>query len=99
MGLSLLREVDSLVREALDRPPVSQVFAVLLPLGEEGRYSIAIRTFITNDYMTGRPAVIGTDIEADVVRLLVESIENRFEDIEYIFYDITGKPPATVEWE
>ncbi len=98
-GLSLLREVDSLVREALDRPPVSQVFAVLLPLGEEGRYSIAIRTFITNDYMTGRPAVIGTDIETGVVRQLVERIEKRFEEIEYILYDITGKPPATVEWE
>jgi GMP synthase (glutamine-hydrolysing) len=98
-GLELLRDVDALVRERLDKPPVSQVFAVLLPLGITKPYSIAIRSFITNDYMTGRPAIPGQDISAKQLEQLTVALDNKFSEIEFILYDITGKPPATVEWE
>ena len=97
--LALLRELDALVREALDRPPISQVFAVLLPLGIDRQRSVAIRTFITNDYMTGRPAVMGRDIDEETVLQLTKRIAAEFPALEYVLYDITGKPPATVEWE
>ena len=90
------------MREALEKPPMSQVFAVLLPMHRksvEKKYSVAIRTFITKDYMTGRPAVIGKDITKKTIKSLVTSIKNDFTEIDLVIYDITAKPPATVEWE
>jgi GMP synthase (glutamine-hydrolysing) len=97
--ISLLREVDALVREALDKPPISQVFPVLLPMGTNGALSVAIRAIITTDYMTGRPAVIGEEINRETMNRLVNAIDCRFEEIDFVVYDVTGKPPATVEWE
>ena len=40
-----------------------QTFAVLVPIGITKKYSVAIRTFVTNDFMTGRPAAIGTEAD------------------------------------
>lgn len=98
-NVELLREIDFVVRKYLDKPPVSQVFAVLLPVGVKKKYSIAIRSFITNDYMTGRPAIIGKDVTAGTMKVLVKEIEDQFVEIEFVMYDVTSKPPATVEWE
>lgn len=101
-GIGLLREIDFFVRKALEKPSMSQVFAVLIPVHTkslEKKYSVAIRTFLTNDYMTGRPAVIGRDVELDTIMNLSSSIEKKFKEIDLVIYDITSKPPATVEWE
>ena len=97
--MDLLRELDAVVRKSLEGPAVSQVFPVLLPLGIQGKLSVAIRAIVTNDYMTGRSALIGKDIPESVMKELVEEIEGRFSEIDLILYDVTGKPPATVEWE
>jgi GMP synthase (glutamine-hydrolysing) len=70
-----------------------------LPVGINRRYSVAIRTIITSDFMTGRPASIGKDISKDVISELVADIESGFPEIDLILYDITSKPPATVEWQ
>jgi len=98
-NLQLLRELDYVVTEKLNKPPMSQVLAVLVPIGVDKMFSIAVRTFITNDFMTGRPAFIGQDVENDVIASLVDEIESNFPEIDLILYDITSKPPATVEWE
>jgi GMP synthase (glutamine-hydrolysing) len=98
-NVELLREVDDLVVKRLNKKPISQVFAVLLPIGLTKRYSVAIRTFITNDFMTGRPAFIGEDVTRETIRELAADIENKFAEIDLILYDITSKPPATVEWQ
>ncbi|NLY74073.1 MAG: glutamine-hydrolyzing GMP synthase [Firmicutes bacterium] len=98
-NVELLRELDYQVVQKLNQKPISQVFAVLLPVGFERRYSVAIRTFITSDFMTGRPAGIGKDIAKDVLSQLVEEIEKGFPEIDLILYDVTSKPPATVEWQ
>lgn len=112
-NLGLLREIDFMVRKYLDKPPVSQVFAVLLPIGikvssslnsgdsvsRRIKFSVAIRSFITNDYMTGRPAIIGKDVSVETMKELTHKIEAQFEEIEFVLYDVTSKPPATVEWE
>lgn len=98
-NVELLRELDYLVVQKLNQKPISQVFAVLLPVGSERRYSVAIRTFITSDFMTGRPASLGKDMVKEKIAELVEAIENGFPEIELILYDITSKPPATVEWQ
>jgi GMP synthase (glutamine-hydrolysing) len=98
-ALDLLREADAIVRRALDRPPVSQTFPVLLPFGRDGRFSLAIRAIITQDYMTGRPAWSGRDLEPAVLQDLVTRLRRELGEIDLIAYDVTGKPPATVEWE
>lgn len=98
-NVELLREVDDLVVKQLNKKPISQVFAVLLPIGISKKYSVAIRTFITNDFMTGRPAFIGEDVTRDIINELAADIENKFSEIDLVLYDITSKPPATVEWQ
>jgi GMP synthase (glutamine-hydrolysing) len=98
-NVDLLRELDHIVVQNLNIPPVSQVFAVLLPVGVTGKFSVAIRTFITNDFMTGRPAFIGEDIPGERVAKVVAEIESRFPQVDLILYDVTSKPPATVEWQ
>ena len=98
-NVELLRELDAIVVSKLNIPPVSQVFAVLLPVGITGKYSVGIRTFITNDFMTGRPAFIGQDIPKELIAEVVREIETKFPEIDLILYDVTSKPPATVEWQ
>ena len=98
--VDLLREVDYIVTTNLEKSKANQTFAVLVPIGIEKKYSVAIRTFVTNDFMTGRPAIIGTEASKDDIKRIVEEIENRFSDkIEFIMYDVTSKPPATCEWQ
>ncbi|HBE79926.1 MAG TPA: glutamine-hydrolyzing GMP synthase [Firmicutes bacterium] len=98
-NVELLQEVDDLVVTRLNQKPISQVFAVLLPLGVTKKYSVAIRTIITNDFMTGRPAFIGGDITKELVTGLIAEIESSLPEIDLILYDVTSKPPATVEWQ
>lgn len=104
----LLREADAIVTEELLRPVdgkpnrIAQCFAVLVPVSTDGKkYSIAVRAVVTSDFMTAAAARPGVDFPADalenIVRRLSESsIAPR---LDMIFYDVTGKPPATVEWE
>ncbi|PKK82683.1 MAG: glutamine-hydrolyzing GMP synthase [candidate division Zixibacteria bacterium HGW-Zixibacteria-1] len=98
-SVALLQELDHVVTEKLNKPPMSQVLAVLLPIGLEKKFSVAIRTFITNDYMTGRPAFIGQDVSKETIAELVDELESQFDEIDLILYDVTSKPPATVEWQ
>lgn len=98
--VDLLRELDALVTEHLTLGTVSQAFAVLLPVGRDGKYSVAVRTFVTDDFMTGRPARVGLDVPVKVVEELVARIEEGFGDsIDLVLWDVTSKPPATVEWQ
>ncbi len=98
-SVELLQELDYRVVSKLNVKPISQVFAVLLPVGIGKRYSVAIRTIITNDFMTGRPAAIGKDIPRETIAALVAEIERDFPQIDLVLYDVTSKPPATVEWQ
>ena len=99
-NIDLLREIDSIVTTNLKDAKVSQTFAVLIPIGITKKYSIAIRTFVTNDFMTGRPGEIGQEVSTEKVKAIVDEIETRFgNEIEFIIYDITSKPPATTEWQ
>ena len=99
-NVELLREIDNIVTSNLKNSKASQTFAVLIPIGKTKKYSVAIRTFVTNDFMTGRPAIIGSEVDIASLKRIVEEIEERFPDeIEYVLYDVTSKPPATCEWE
>lgn len=98
-NVHLLQEVDAIIRKYLENDTNSQVFGVLVPVGITKKVSVAIRTFITNDYMTGRPAILGKEIPLTVISDLIKEIETHCPEIDMIAYDITSKPPATVEWE
>ena len=98
--VDLLRELDKIVTSNLETSKVSQTFAVLVPIGITKKYSVAIRTFVTNDFMTGRPGEIGKEVEKADIQNIVKKIEEKFSDkIEFIMYDVTSKPPATCEWQ
>ncbi len=99
-----VKEADNIVETCLINynlsKKLSQVPTILFPVnfGIEGNRSIAIRPFITNDFMTGKPAIPGEDVPLDCLNEIVEQILE-IKGISRVVYDLTSKPPGTTEWE
>jgi len=105
--LERLRDADAILQEELRRANLmratSQAFAVLLPvravgvMGDGRTYNevIAIRAVTTDDFMTADWARIPYDVLARVSSRIV----NEVAGVNRVTYDITTKPPATIEWE
>ncbi len=94
----LLREADSIINRALLKydVKVAQCPVVLVPVSFSGKnYSVALRPFITNDFMTGRPASFG-EVPIACLKEIVRNLHMLDLDV---LYDLTSKPPATTEWE
>jgi GMP synthase (glutamine-hydrolysing) len=103
----LLRRADAIFIEELRRHDLyertSQAFAVFLPvrsvgvMGDGRRYDyvVALRAVETVDFMTAHWARLPYDFLAEVSRRIV----NEVPGISRVVYDISGKPPATIEWE
>jgi len=103
----LLRRADAIFIEELYRHDLydktSQAFAVFLPvksvgvMGDGRRYDyvIALRAVETIDFMTARWA----HLPYDFLDLVSRRIINEVPGISRVTYDISGKPPATIEWE
>jgi GMP synthase (glutamine-hydrolysing) len=103
----LLRRADAIYIEELRRHDlydrVSQAFAVFLPvrsvgvMGDGRRYDyvIALRAVETVDFMTAHWARLPYEFLDHVSRRIV----NEVGGISRVVYDISGKPPATIEWE
>jgi len=103
----VLRRADAIFIEELRRhalyDKVSQAFAVFLPvrsvgvMGDGRRYDhvIALRAVETIDFMTARWA----RLPYDFLDLVTHRIINEVPGISRVVYDISGKPPATIEWE
>lgn len=99
-SVDLLRELDKIVTSNLEKSKVNQTFAVLIPIGITKKYSVAIRTFVTNDFMTGKPGEIGKEVSKEMLENTINEITEKYGDkIEFIIYDVTSKPPATCEWQ
>ena len=105
--LDILKEADFIFREeiasvGLDKS-LNQYFAVLTNLKSVGvmgdertyDYTLALRAVETSDFMTASWA----KIPYDVLEKVSTRIVNEVKHINRVVYDITSKPPATIEWE
>lgn len=105
--LEILKDADSIFREeiinaGLNRD-INQYFAVLTNLKSVGvmgdertyDYTIALRAVTTTDFMTG----VWSKIPYDILEKVSSRIVNEVNHVNRIVYDITSKPPATIEWE
>ena len=105
--LDLLREADAIFREEVARAHLedktNQYFAVLTGLRSVGvmgdartyGYTIALRAVTTDDFMTAE----WTRLPFEVLERASSRITNEVKGVSRVVYDITSKPPATVEWE
>lgn len=103
----LLREVDAIFIEELHNfaiyDDIWQAFAVLLPIkavgvmGDERTYEnvIALRAVTSVDGMTADWARIDSDMLAHISNRIIRNVKG----INRVVYDISSKPPATIEWE
>jgi GMP synthase (glutamine-hydrolysing) len=95
--------VDELRAGGLLRDDTAQAFAVLLPVrsvGVMGDYrtyaeTVALRAVVTDDFMTADWARLPYDLLARVSARIV----NEVPGVNRVVYDVTTKPPATIEWE
>ena len=105
--METLREADAIFLEELSAGgfyrETSQVFAVLLPvrsvgvMGDGRTYgnALALRAVTTDDFMTADWARLPYDLLARVSNRIV----NEVDGVNRVVYDISSKPPATIEWE
>ena len=105
--LDILRDADFIFRDEIAKAhleqTMNQYFAVLTNMRSvgvmgDGRtydYTLALRSVTTTDFMTAN----WTRIPYDVLDRVSVRIVNEVKGINRIVYDITSKPPATIEWE
>ena len=105
--LDILREADYIFREEIKNAKLekdlNQYFAVLTNIRSVGvmgdyrtyDYTIALRSVKTTDFMTAT----WSRIPYDVLEKVSSRIVNEVKHVNRVVYDITSKPPATIEWE
>lgn len=105
--VALLQRADAIFIEELRKADwydkVAQAFAVFLPVRSVGvmgdgrtyEFVVALRAVETTDFMTARWAHLPYDLLGRVSNRII----NEVRGINRVVYDISGKPPATIEWE
>ncbi len=105
--IAVLQDADAVFRDEIAKSGISQdlsQFFCVLPnvrtvgvMGDHRTYDhlIAIRAVTTDDFMTADFAKIPYDILAKVSNRIVNEVEH----VNRVVYDITSKPPGTIEWE
>ena len=105
--LEILREADAIfleeLRESGQYAKVNQAFAVLLPvrsvgvMGDERTYDqvVALRSVDTLDFMTAD----WSRLPYELLGRAANRIVNEVQGVNRVAYDITSKPPGTIEWE
>ena len=104
---NLLRQADAIFIEELKESgwynKTSQAFTVFLPVKSVGvmgdgrtyEYVVSLRAVVTSDFMTAEWAKLPYDLLGKVSNRII----NEVKGINRVVYDISGKPPATIEWE
>lgn len=103
--LAILREADAIMQEEmhLANTTADQYFAVITDTKSVGvigdyrnyGYVVALRAVTTTDFMTAE----FTHIPFEVLGKIASRIVNEVKGVSRVCYDVTGKPPATIEWE
>ncbi|MFC4891646.1 glutamine-hydrolyzing GMP synthase [Pseudofrancisella aestuarii] len=105
--VEILQKADSIFIEELYNQglyhDISQAFGVFLPIksvgvvGDQRRYEyvIALRAVVSIDFMTATWA----NLPYDFLSLVSNRIVNEVKKVSRVVYDVTGKPPGTIEWE
>ena len=105
--LNIVREADFILRKEIEKAglegSMSQYFAVLTNIRSVGvmgdsrtyDWAVVIRSVTTEDFMTAE----WTRIPYDVIDCISNRIVNEVPHVNRVLYDVTGKPPATVEFE
>ena len=105
--LDILKDADSIFREEIANAGlhknINQYFAVLTNLKSVGvmgdertyDYTVALRAVETTDFMTG----VWSKIPYEILEKVSSRIVNEVKHVNRVVYDITSKPPATIEWE
>ena len=103
----LLRRADAIFIEELRASgwyeKTSQAFAVFLPVKSVGvmgdgrtyEYVVALRAVVTSDFMTAHWAELPYSLLGKVSNRII----NEVRGLNRVVYDVSGKPPATIEWE
>ena len=103
----ILRNADAIYLEELRRhgwyDKVSQAFAVFLPVRSVGvvgdgrayEYVIALRAVESIDFMTANWALLLHDLLSHIATRII----NEVRGVSRVVYDVSNKPPATIEWE
>ena len=105
--LNILRDADLIVRQEINQRNLYnqywQAFAVLLPIRSVGvmgdqrtyAYPVVLRIVTSEDGMTADWA----RVPYDVLEAISNRIVNEVKGVNRVVYDITSKPPGTIEWE
>ena len=105
--VKIVQEADAIYREEIAKAGVDknlgQYFAALTNMRSVGvmgdertyDYAVALRAVLTSDFMTAESA----DLPWDVLGKVTTRIVNEVKGVNRVFYDCTGKPPATIEFE
>ena len=97
-----MQSTEEIAKAGLDRS-IGQYFAALTNMRSVGvmgdfrtyDYAIALRAVTTSDFMTAEAA----EIPWETLQLILNRIVNEVEHVNRVFYDLTSKPPGTIEME
>ena len=105
--VKIVQEADAIYREEIAKAgldkEIGQYFAALTNMRSVGvmgdertyDYAVALRAVTTSDFMTAESA----DLPWEVLGKVTTRIVNEVNGVNRVFYDCTGKPPATIEFE